>query len=95
MLITSRCPVCGLYKQACAGHSAKVTPVDLPTSTRTENTMVNEEPELAIYEYEVYGNTVTGQLTKAHAERIGARPVGQEAAGDAPASKARKSVQNK
>lgn len=42
---------------------------------------MTEPQDMGEYEYEIYGSTVTGQLTKQDAERMNARPVG----GSAPA----------
>lgn len=52
------------------------------------------EPEvLGVYTYEIYGNEVTGQLTAAEAEKLGARPVAEtDGGGDKPTSKARKAA---
>lgn len=86
-LITSHgaratCPVCGTRRSACGGPSTH-TPVDDPIHTTGKGTIMTEPQNLSEYEYEVYGNTVTGQLTDADAKRLNARPVGAAAEGDA------------
>lgn len=52
--------------------------------------MAEEPEELAVYTYNVYGNEVQGQLTKADAERMGATPYTGEENDDKPSTKARK-----
>lgn len=87
------CPVCGSPKHTC-GDAAEVHPIDDPIhSTMKEKTAMTEPEELGVYTYDVHGNEVTGQLSKADAERLGARPA-DESDGDQaeqqPATKARK-----
>lgn len=88
------CPVCGSPKHVC-GEPHTGTAVDDPIHSTSKGTAMTEPEELGVYTYKVYDNEVTGQLSKADAERLGATPVDSGAQADGqdeqPATKARKS----
>lgn len=80
-LITSsgargRCPVCGADRHMC-GEPSHVTPVDAPIYTKERR--MTEPTELGDYTWEQNGQEMTGRLSAADAERLGARPAGENA----------------
>lgn len=96
-LITSRtargrCPVCGANKATC-GDVTDVSAVDDPIHQKGQVKVMTEPEQLKEYEYELNGSTVTGSLSAADAEKLGAREVGASASAGAadekPASKTR------
>lgn len=93
-----RCPVCDAPDRACTGHPWSGTPVDDLRLTRLETpAMSDEAPTLGVYTYTLNGVEITGQLSDADAERLGATRYtadGGEKATTAQ-TKARKSTANK
>lgn len=92
-LSSPTCPVCGTPTHAC-GDSPEVHPIDDPFHSTLKGPAMTEPEELGVYTYKVYDNEVTGQLSKADAERLGATPVDDGDGGDEgkPSSKARKTA---